>query len=210
MAFQYRSATLPTRWPGERTLNRKRSPFKANWGDTLSLLGDEVRMLGGRDVVLRVDATDRDIRLDGGLRADARLRSPAVIVELRRGTDLLQFPCDRFNYWQDNVRAIALAMEALRKVDRYGVRAGNQYVGFKALPGAGESTTTMDATRAAQIVAQYSEHTPEGIVTDLTMARVALRTAAGRTHPDRQGDTAEFPPVQTAKKVLGGHCGVTL
>jgi len=32
------------------------------------------------------------------------------------------------------VRAIALALEALRKVDRYGVRSGSQYAGFKALP----------------------------------------------------------------------------
>lgn len=210
MALHYRSATLPDRWPGERTLNRKPSPFKSNWGDTLSLLESEVRHVGGRDVVLRLDVTDRDIKLDGGVRADARLRSPAVVLELRRGKDLLSFPCDRFNYWQDNVRAIALVMEALRKIDRYGVRAGNQYIGFKALPGAGESTTTMDVARAVRIIAEHSDHTAEGIVTSVVMARVAVRTAAGRTHSDRAGSTEAFQLVQTARKVLTDHFGETI
>lgn len=46
----------------------------------------------------------------------------------------LRLPCDTFSYWKDNVRAVALALEALRKIDRYGVRTGSQYAGFKALP----------------------------------------------------------------------------
>lgn len=44
----------------------------------------------------------------------------------RRGH--LSYPCDTFTTLQDNLRVIALALEALRMVDRYGVtRRGEQY-----------------------------------------------------------------------------------
>lgn len=216
MALNYRNTTLPDRWPGNRTDTPIRAPFKAKWTDTLGLLEREVRAIRARDVVFRIDVGERDIRLDGGVRADSRPSSPAVIVEMYRpkedgSKDLLSFPCDRYKFWEDNVRAIALTMEKLRAIDRYSVRPGSQYEGFKALPNAGQSTVTMDLARAARIIAEYSDHTAEGMITDLTMARVAVRTAASRTHPDSaNGNTAAFQLVQTARKVLADHHGVTL
>lgn len=48
--------------------------------------------------------------------------------------DAYQFAVDTFVHWQDNLRAIALGMEALRKVARYGIVKGNeQYSGWKQL-----------------------------------------------------------------------------
>lgn len=45
-----------------------------------------------------------------------------------------QFAVDTYTTWQDNLRAIALGLEALRKVERYGITRGTeQYTGWKML-----------------------------------------------------------------------------
>ena len=49
----------------------------------------------------------------------------------------LLFVCGRFTTWQDNLRAIAKTMEALRAVKRWGAtQSDEQYTGFRALPAA--------------------------------------------------------------------------
>ncbi len=45
----------------------------------------------------------------------------------------LVYATDCCDFWQHNVRSIALGLEALRAVDRYGIsRRGEQYAGFRA------------------------------------------------------------------------------
>lgn len=45
----------------------------------------------------------------------------------------LVYATDACEFWQHNVRSIALGLEALRAVDRYGIsRRGEQYAGFRA------------------------------------------------------------------------------
>jgi hypothetical protein len=69
------------------------------------------------EFVLQIDVEERDLRLDGELRAHARPASPAVAISVdRRDKPSLLFVCGKFPNWQDNVRAIALGLEALRKV----------------------------------------------------------------------------------------------
>jgi hypothetical protein len=60
--------------------------------------------------------------------------------------------------WQHNVRAIALGLEALRKVDRYGItRRGEQYAGWKALPaGIGIGATHMTSEVATKVIIEES------------------------------------------------------
>jgi len=63
------------------------SPFDAPWSRTIALLGAEVRHLRGRDVVMELDVTERDLRLDGMVRANARPASPAVRIAEHVNTD---------------------------------------------------------------------------------------------------------------------------
>lgn len=49
------------------------SRFRASWDDTIRLLLDEVALLDGGLVVVQVDADPTEIRLDGMLRARARV-----------------------------------------------------------------------------------------------------------------------------------------
>ncbi len=222
MALAYTNRPIGTSWTWPRTAHRKPSPFRANWGDTLEQLEREVRMLKGRDVVMALEVQPRDIRQDGGVRADARVQDPSVIIELRVGPDLLQFPCDRYNYWQDNVRAIALAMEALRAVDRYGVQQGRQYQGFKALPGGSAassvSSVSMTARQAAEFLlsivplertAADKKHEVQDVLGSASLARLVVRAARARTHPDAGGSAEAFQRVQAAHVVLSTLHGET-
>jgi hypothetical protein len=208
--LEYRTAPLPTTWPGKSNGERGNSPFKSDWGATLSLLERELRHLNAHDVVLAIGVLAAHIRNDGGVRADARIREPGVVLSFTSGPDRLSFPCDRFNFWQDNVRAIALALEALRKVDRYGVQSGRQYQGFKALPGAGQSSIGMSTDAAALVLSALTGDPPMPMTTRAGAAREAVRSARAKAHPDRGGDRLIWDDVNQAAAILSAHHGVPL
>lgn len=207
--------------PFHRKVQRHGSDGLSNWkenkrvllSDTLNLLEREVEALGCRTLIIEADFREGQIRQDGWPKADARPSSPRVvisIVESKHGP--LRYPCDTFTRFEDNVLAVARALEALRMVDRYGVTTrGEQYAGWKALPGAG--STTMTTTAAAALLSRYAAvaGAPDTLLTDAGMARTAVRDALRQTHPDMAtGDRDAFESVQTARKVLTAHHGVSL
>jgi hypothetical protein len=53
----------------------------------------------------------------------------AVMATQQKGRMVLA--TDEYEDWQSNARAIALTLEALRAVDRYGATQGRQYAGFQ-------------------------------------------------------------------------------
>lgn len=187
MSYDTPWKVVPIRqWPGDLTRSRKRSPFRTSWTATVRLLERELRNLSAKNTVLQMPITDDEIRLDGRVRANARPTHPGVILTFDSRHGPLSYPCDRFGGWQDNVRAIALALEALRKVDRYGVtKRGEQYTGWKALPPAGGTT----------------ENRPEVIQRgrDLISEHGSVRNALFAAHPDRGGDPDDFHAVQVAR-----------
>lgn len=173
MRIAYRP--LPV-WPHPTTTSRPYCRFKASHSKTVALLAREVEALqeprwGRPDVVvtLGVGLADRDLRLDGQPRANARAYShPGVELSFDSKHGRLTYATDEFDDWQDNLRAIALSLEALRAVDRYGVsKRGQQYTGY-ALLAAGDDP----ATRGRKLVEQYG----------------SVREALRHTHPDT-GDT---------------------
>jgi hypothetical protein len=127
------------KWPSEKTAadKRRRSPFKAAYNATLDLLEAELQHLYASDIVIQCEAQRSQIRNDGWLKSDARVEGPAVIVSFNSRKKSYGYPCDRFTDWKANLRAIALSLEALRAVDRYGVTThGQQYQGFLRLAAA--------------------------------------------------------------------------
>jgi len=141
-------------------------------------------------------------------RSDARPRTPRVIVSLDSMHGPLRYPCDNFHNWHDNVRAIALALEALRKVDRYGVtKRGEQYKGWKALPAPSGEPTTPEL--AARVIGR-TDPDPARILTDSTYAKRIVRAALKKHHPDQGGDAAQFHRVQQARRILSDYHGVSL
>lgn len=182
------------RWPYPETKagQRKWNPFRAKFDATLKLLEEELDHLDVTGAVaVRVVADEADVRRDGMLRARAEVRHPGVAVSFRsRTAGDLTYPCDRFTAryygeadWQVNVRAIALGLEALRKLDRYGIAGrGEQYAGWRAIE-AGASVGFDSPEEAVRWLRQVSGWT------DGTAVAVGplLRRAAAVAHPDRNG-----------------------
>lgn len=135
-----------TTWPRPLTKHRKRSTFSASYAATMILLDRELRHLNAKQPLLQMAYVEGDLRLDGRPRANAEPQHPGVMLSFDTPRGPLQFPCDRFTKWVDNLRAIALALEAFRKVDRYGVTSfGEQYTGWKALPSPDSYLSNADA-----------------------------------------------------------------
>lgn len=201
------------RWSGPMTRNRKRSPFDSSWTATQDVLDRELRHLQARDILLQMAVTQRECRNDGWIRADARPSHPGIIItfESRKVGRSLSYPCDTFGDWQSNVRAIALGLEALRKVERYGISPNNeQYTGWAQLPPAGGSSVTMTANAAAVIVVELEGlgANPELILRRDDLYRIAYRNAAKRAHPDAGGSVDGFQRLQVARGVLDRHHGL--
>lgn len=209
MALQYTVTLLPPVWPGVKRASGIRSPFKTQWTGTLELLNREIKKLRGSHVEIAVELTRgaRDIRNDGQLRSDA-LPKRSVIVSFRTPKgERLQFPCDTYGFWQDNVYAIAKTLENLRAIDRWGATQSRQYEGFKALP----SSTTVSVDDAIEILIEDTLYTGRELYTNKDVAKVAVRGAIHRTHPDRNGgERSAYDRVDAARKVLSTHHGVTL
>lgn len=168
----------------------RRSPwsFKAGYDDTLNLLQHEAEKLDARGpVVVQLALVEDDLRRDGMLRAHAQPTHPGVIVSFESRHGPLQYATDEFALWQHNLRAIALGLEALRKVDRYGIsKGGEQYAGWKQLPAA--TGDTMDREAARAFIDRYGG---------------SYREAAKRLHPDTGGSAEDFKLLQRAHEALG-------
>jgi hypothetical protein len=192
-------------WPGKETHPslRKRARFNSSYSQTLKDLERELKHLSARQIILQADVRPEDVRLDGMLRANASPRSPKIILSFQSKHGPLSYPCDRFMHWEDNLRAIALSLEALRSVDRYGVtRSAEQYKGWAKLS-APDAAMSWEA--ACRCLAKYREGMSWGHVQHLSDEEFVLlcRKARATSHPDRNnGNSAEFLEVQKAIEVL--------
>jgi hypothetical protein len=189
-------------WTGPTTWERRSSSaFRAPWTSTLDLLLRETEMLGAGVVVALVDVTDAELRRDGMLRANARVDFPGVRVAFDSRHGPLTYATDAYDTWRANVRAIALALEALRAVDRYGVsKSGEQYRGWSAI--AGGDSGTMSAAAAARLLAEEGGGTPAQVRTDPDARAQAYRRAVRKHHPDLGGDADRFRKLTEARDVL--------
>ncbi len=196
-------------WPGKPTAERRKSHFKAAWSDTLKLLERELNHLDARNIVIQADCDSSQIRLDGMFRAGAKMRGPGIILTFDSKHGQLSYPCDTFLDWADNLRAIALSLENLRAVDRYGVtRRGEQYSGWARLPGPPQPDTSMTVGQAAGILTDFATtgHTRYQVASSLECYQAAARSAKAATHPDRNaGSQRKWDEVQKAIEVLKKH-----
>jgi len=211
------------RWPGEirKESQRASSNFRASWTDTMELLVKEAGYLGAREVVLQLALSESEIRHDGWPYARAKTRHPGVIVSMETAKQgPLSFPCDKFrdesyhwilSGWKGNVRAVALAMGALRQVDRYGITShGEQYVGWKALgSGIPMPAAKMTLEEAALILIDAAEDDGDDPFTLETILdpngndiQSLYRSAARSHHPDVGGDPDAFKLLTEARDLL--------
>lgn len=201
MSFQIVTEPIDS-WPLPDTRNRPWPPFTASYRQTEQLLHHELAQIGARGAVVVQVVTRNgaaDLRRDGALRAQAKIEHPGVRVSFESKHGPLTYATDTFDgsyqrpAWQQNLRAIALGLEALRKVDRYGIaRSGEQYRGWRAIEGAG-------AVDPMAVLRKWAPETKR----DEPVERLARWARAG-AHPDRHnGDHGPSNEVLAAIAALG-------
>lgn len=165
-------------WPHAVTSPRRSAHFRSTQSQTLKLLEFELIQLHALGVVVGAGFRDSDLRLDGTPRADrsqAPHLHPGVEISFESKFGRLTYATDQFEDWRHNLRAIALSLEALRAVDRYGVsKRGEQYAGWAQLPAGGP-----DPERGRVLV----EHAG------------SLAAAMFKHHPDHGGDQRDMVDV---------------
>lgn len=195
-------------WPFDFTKDRRKAQFSSSHSDTLEQLHRELKLIDPKDTkypvsILQVALSENDFRRDGMPRAGAKMAHPGVILTVQmRNRPTLSFPCDTFTHWHDNLRAITLGLEALRRLDRYGItQTGQQYRGWQALDAA---PAPMTRESAAKLLRDHSGVPWEIILSDHTAARRAHRKARAAAHPDRHdGDQTLWDAVEAAAAIIG-------
>lgn len=155
------------------------SRFQTSWSASLEKLEEEIERVGGKDVLIGVVATGDQFRLDGQIKAGARVLHPGAEVSFTdEAGRRLTFHTDRYPDLHSNLHAITAGLEALRAVERHGITTtGQQYAGF-AMLGSG------DIDRGRALVEHHG----------------GVTAALKATHPDRGGDARDFAAVDAYRK----------
>jgi len=114
----------PTNWP--KTDTKQDSRFKQTLASALNKLKRECEMLGGKGLVLSSNYT----------LGCERPKESGVVAYFQLDSRPIAIPCDRWRIVEDNVYAIAMTIEAMRGMERWGAKhmITAMFSGFKALP----------------------------------------------------------------------------
>lgn len=185
---------FPLAWPlgYKRTTYRQNSPFRQSLDRSQRALHDEVRRMGGTNLVI---STDLPVRNDGGIYAaylDKLIPDPGVAVYFKYKGKEVVMCCDRYRRVWENIYALAKGIEALRGMERWGVSEflDRAFTGFTALPPAyGEVVRQKNWWE----ILLCSQHDTDAVVKD------SYRMLAKKYHPDSpSGDTVRFQELNAA------------
>ena len=181
----------PLTWPqGRKRTNdwsREKSAFDVTFARARDDVIHEVELLTGTrhgsygsDTIL---STNIALRRDGlPLAGQRQPTDPGAAVYFTYRKKQMSFACDRWNKVEDNLRAIAKTIEALRGIARWGTGDMLQaaFTGFTALP-------------APSAVRTWREVLGFGIRDDVSRedVKVAYRRLASQHHPDKPGGSHE-------------------
>lgn len=187
---------FPLSWPVgmARTTSRKSSPFSTGFGAARNKLFSNLKLLGAQGIVV---STNIPLKRDGQPRANLAPYNgdPGVAVFFNRKNMPYEFCCDRWKSATDNVYAVALTLEALRGIERWGASDMLQraFEGFKGLPAVAvepwrevlmlDEGATLDAVERVYKLLATSHHPDRGGTADafdrITKARDAARQELG-------------------------------
>jgi hypothetical protein len=181
----FRSTKVEDLKRSDGTVNRVKKETAVSVFVATQRLERQVELLGGKNPTL---STNVSLRLDGRPRSEGEPSDPGVALYFSFAGKATVLACDRFDRVADNIAAIAAHIDALRRVDRYGVGTIEQALaGYKALP----------ADTAANWRAVF------GFAADSTPTRAqvdtAFKAAARKRHPDRGGSDLEMAHLNRAR-----------
>jgi hypothetical protein len=178
---------FPLTWPFSYPRCKSPQPgrFDTSFGQSRDAIVKEIKLLGGRDVVI---STDIPLRNDGLPYANfSKPKDAGVAVYFTFQKEQVVFACDKWNRIEDNMQAVRKTIEAIRGLDRWGVSdmLKRAFTGFRALP---EQTHT-DTWFSVLDVAEDAS---------ISEIKEAYRKKAMQYHPDKGGDAKEFHKIKDA------------
>jgi hypothetical protein len=200
---------FPLQWPEGWTRtpdsDRRRAPYKTEPGRIVQNLRDELRRLGA--VGAYVISSNIQLRRDGLPAADSRNpMDPGVAVYWSTETfkDRM-IACDKWERAFDNMHAIALAIEAMRAIDRAGATqvVERAFSAFGALPASNSATKV----RPWWEVLGFREDMLGALSVEVVDAR--FRELAKKAHPDKGGSEAAMSELNYARLHARKHYGAT-
>jgi hypothetical protein len=191
------------KWPEKRKLRFLQSSFKSPYNNTLDKLEYELDKLKAKNIVIEAGFAMADIRNDGWPRGKSKPSHPGVILYFTGAEGAMRFPSGTYQSFESNMHAIALTLENLRAIDRYGVTLGHQqYLGFKQI--AAPPPVEVSAEAAAREIEKRSGTSYRDVLRSFGDFEGAYRVAIKNTHtdghPERNPD--HFRDVLAAKGVL--------
>ena len=177
----------PIGWPRNETYAV--AHFNVSYDKALRDLGYELRRLGAESAYI---STDRPLRIDGQPRGGMQPETPAVALYFVRNGNQLCIPCDKYRTVRDNIRAIGLTVEAIRRMERYGTSQMVEATlsGFAVVP---EYASPNVGLRPWYDVLEVSPNASPEVI------KASFRAKAAQTHPDAAGgSTAAFQEVKRA------------
>lgn len=201
----------PLAWPiGVPRRNRHqrtRAKFgRGGNGTTMSAalhrLSGELRRFGARGVCI---STNVPTRLDGLPYANTREPDdPGVAVYFVRDNKSYCFPCDRWDRVADNLTAVALHLDAMRGMDRWGVGTSDQaFAGYAALPPPASDWRSVFGIHRSTVAS------PEEKRKVLEEVEQLYRERAKTMHPDQGGTHSEMAKLNSARAAARRELGGT-
>lgn len=155
-----------------------RRPRELTVAVAIERLQRQIDMLGARYAVV---SSNIELRLDGLPRSGIEPSDPGVCLYFQLKGQATAMPCDRFHRAADNMAAIAAHIDAVRRIERYGVATTAQmFTGFQAIRGPGP--------KPWREVLGIRE--PERVDRDIIEKR--RRALAAQHHPDVPGGNPEL------------------
>lgn len=190
---------MPTRFPLVWPNAWKRTPDSARnhlqgevtFGTALNRLLRELRLMGVEDHAITI-SSDVPLRADGFPRADrGEPQDPGIAVYFKFDGRDLSFACDSYKTTRDNLRALALTIEALRGIQRWGASdlMDRAFRGFAALPE--RATSPWKETLGFK--------TDEKITVEKIETR--FRDLVKKHHPDYGGNEETFRQIVEARSI---------
>ena len=174
----------PVSWPKTEPYQRGTPKFKTTLPSALANLKRQIELMGGKGLVLSSNYA---------LGAESP-KEPGVVAYFEWNKNQMAIPCDRWIRIEANVQAIALTVEAMRGMERWGAKhmINAMFGGFKALP----QKTGGIQPHVVLGLEEKATYTPEEIT-------AAYKRRAMTEHPDKPtGSVEKFAILREAHDLL--------
>jgi hypothetical protein len=184
----------PPGWP--RTKKRKRGPFQMPPQKARYELKRELDLLGATNITINSNVMTRADGMPYANQPKGDMDPGVVLFFTLKGREQC-IPCDKWDSIEANLRAIGMAVEAIRGMERWGTSQMVEaaFSGFTALPAGATDMPVYQPPKPWHEVLHVSADAPREIIDAVYKAEMKI------SHPDMPGGSAErFKEVQRAYK----------